>query len=223
MIIAIDGESSSGKGTLGKLLAKRLNYTYLDTGLLYRAVAYLANQQNALDDKTKLLQIAKSLKLQDLNSIELKGYEVATLASKVATIAEVREALLDFQRDFANNSYKKIGLQGAILDGRDIGTTICPKANYKFFIVADLKVRAKRRFAELQQNPANKDLTLDNVYESLKKRDFQDKNRTHSALKPAPDAIIIDNTALSINETLELVMSYITSSNKDSLSDTAKK
>lgn len=222
MIIAIDGESASGKGTLGKLLAKRLNCTYLDTGLLYRAVAYFANQQHALNDKAKLLQIAKSLKLQDLNQLPLKGYEIAALASKIAMIAEVREALLALQKDFAKNSYKKMGLKGAILDGRDIGTTICPDANYKFFIIADIKVRAERRFAELKQDPINKHLTLETVYESLKQRDLQDKNRTHSALKPATDAIIIDNTQLNINETLELVLTYITTKEKGILSNTAK-
>ncbi|XWO14322.1 Cytidylate kinase [Candidatus Hepatincola sp. Pdp] len=222
MIIAIDGESASGKGTLGKLLAKRLNCTYLDTGLLYRAVAYLANQQNVLNNKAKLLQIAKSLTMQDLNHLELKGFEVAALASKVAMIAEVREILLAFQRDFANNSYKTMGLQGAILDGRDIGTVICPKADYKFFIIASIEVRANRRFKELQQDPINKYLTLEEVYESLRKRDLQDKTRVHSALTPATDAIIIDNTLLGINETLELVLTYISSKDKEILSNMAK-
>ncbi len=208
MIIAIDGEAASGKGTLSKLLAKHLNFAYLDTGLLYRAIAYLTVVNNVnTNDYEEVARLSNKIDEQILLNPILKSNDIANIASIVAQIGGVRTALLKFQQDFAKN-YSQKGFLGAILDGRDIGTHVLPNADIKFYITASLDERAKRRFLELETN-------IDNLSEnpkyieylnSLKARDDADKNRTHNPLKPAEDSIIIDTTTMNVEESLSLLL-----------------
>jgi cytidylate kinase len=201
MIIAVDGESASGKGTVSKLLAKKLDFAYLDTGLLYRAVAYLSLQKNVLENKEAIILIAENIKAADLEIEGLRGEDIGAAASIVAKIPEVREALKAFQVNFANSPpYNK---KGAILDGRDIGSVICPNAAIKFYVCASLQVRAERRHKDLPN------ASFEDIYNSLKARDESDKNRAVGALKKLDDAIEIDNTNLSIEETFNLMYGYI--------------
>ncbi|MDR2008567.1 MAG: (d)CMP kinase [Alphaproteobacteria bacterium] len=201
MIIAVDGESASGKGTVSKLLAEKLNFAYLDTGLLYRAVAYLALQQGVLENEEAIVNIAKNIKAEDLNIAGLRQEDIGVAASCVAKIPAVREALFSFQVDFANNP--PAGKKGAILDGRDIGSVICPHADIKFYVCAALEVRAERRHKDLPE------MSFEEIYNALKARDYADKNRSVGALKKLEDAIAIDNTNLNIQETFDLMYGYI--------------
>lgn len=205
MIIAVDGESASGKGTVSKLLAEKLNFAYLDTGLLYRAVGYLAHKQNVLDNKEKIISIAKNLKKEDLQGDMLRDNNVAVMASKVANIPEVREALFSFQVNFANNPPEE--KKGAILDGRDIGSNICPNADIKFYVCASLTERANRRYKELLKTNSN--ASYEEIYNSLKARDENDKSREVGALKKVADAIEIDNTNLNIQETFDVMYKFV--------------
>ncbi|MFL1780371.1 (d)CMP kinase [Candidatus Hepatincolaceae symbiont of Richtersius coronifer] len=220
MIITIDGEAASGKGTLGKLLAKELNFAYLDTGLLYRLTAYLAAQEGVISDSEKIVELAENIKIEHLDyalmNEELKSEATAILASKVSSILEVRVVLLNLQKEFI----QRFIIQGAILDGRDIGTVIYPEAEIKFFITADPKERAKRRYKEIQEEALKKTtgkdsdaekamLTYEEILQSLINRDFSDKNRPHGTLKKAPDAKEINTTDLSIQEAFDEAYEYI--------------
>lgn len=201
MIIAVDGESASGKGTVSKLLAEKFNFAYLDTGLLYRAVGYLVHQQNVLENKDAIILIAKNLTETDLKNEALRSNDIAVMASKIANIPQVREVLFDFQVNFANNP--PAGFKGAILDGRDIGSNICPNADIKFYVCASLTERANRRYKELLKS--NPNASYEDIYNSLETRDKNDKSRAIGALKKVDDAIEIDNTNLNIQETFELM------------------
>ena len=182
--IAIDGPAAAGKGTLSKAVAAHFGFAHLDTGLLYRAVAA----------KTLLgvepIEAAQRLAAQDLDDTDLRTPEVAQAASKVAVIPEVRAALVDFQRAFAARA------GGAVLDGRDIGTVICPDAAVKLFVTASAEVRAERRYLELSAkgDPS----TRGQVLADVQARDERDMNRAEAPLKPASDAILIDTSELSI-------------------------
>ena len=192
-VIAIDGTFASGKGTLAKRLAAHYDLQHLDTGKLYRAVAQtlLSNNQNP-DDAAIAQKAAEHLDVSLLENPILKSGPVGVAASKVAIHPGVRAALLNFQRKFA--------AQGAVLDGRDIGTVICPDADVKRYINANPKERAKRRLAELQGY--GEDLDFETVLAQLKERDHRDSSRTEAPLKPADDAHLIDTTNLSIQDTL---------------------
>lgn len=205
MIIAVDGESASGKGTVSKLLAEKLNFAYLDTGLLYRAVGFLSAQKNVLENKEEIINIAKNLNEKDLKNESLRSNDIAMMASKVANIPEVREALFNFQLNFANNP--PVGKKGVILDGRDIGSNICPNADIKFYVCASLEERANRRYKELLKS--NPTASYEEIYNSLKLRDENDKSRSIGALKKVEDAIEIDNTNLGIQETFELMYKHV--------------
>lgn len=193
--IAIDGPAAAGKGTISKAIAAELGLAHLDTGLLYRAVgARTLEGVSAID-------AALSLSAADLDRPDLRGAEVAQAASKVAVIAEVRAALVDFQRAFARRA------GGAVLDGRDIGTVICPQAEVKLFITASAEVRAKRRFVELQAK--EEATTLEQVLADVKNRDDRDMSRAAAPLRAAEDAIVIDTSDLAIDQAVACALSII--------------
>jgi cytidylate kinase len=188
MIIAIDGPAASGKGTLGKRLAAHFGLRHLDTGLIYRAVAKaLLDAGHPLDDRDRAVAAAKALDPARFDEKTLKGHAIGEAASIVSAIPDVREALLAFQRDFAAQA------PGAVLDGRDIGTVICPDANVKIFVVAAPEERARRRAAELG-------VDVEQVLAEQRERDERDSTRAVSPLEPAPGSVQLDTTGLSIDE-----------------------
>jgi cytidylate kinase len=189
LTVAIDGPAAAGKGTLAKRLAAHFNLPYLDTGLLYRAVArqVLAGQDPEV--------AARALCPEDLQPEGLYTSQVAQQASKVAALGPVRAALIDFQRSFAGQD------GGAVLDGRDIGTVICPAAHVKLYVTARPEVRAKRRHHELISNGA--EVTLAQVLRDVNERDARDQDRAEAPLRAAPDAIEIDTSDLSIDAALK--------------------
>ena len=191
MIIAIDGPAASGKGTLGKRLAHHYGFRHLDTGVIYRAVAQaLLESGAALTDEAAAVAAAMELDPEKFGNPVLKTQTVGDAASVVSAIPKVREVLLNFQRQFA------AGPPGAVLDGRDIGTVICPDADVKIFVVADPKVRAQRRTLEARGRGEAADEAL--VLADILKRDERDKNRAAAPLKCAPDAHVLDNSNLDI-------------------------
>jgi CMP/dCMP kinase len=191
MIIAIDGPAASGKGTLAKRLAAHFGYRHLDTGLLYRAVAKALLDAGAdLTDEARAVAAAMALDPKNLADPALKTQQVGEGASVVSVIPKVREALVSFQRQFAS------GPPGAVLDGRDIGTVICPDADVKIFVVADPRVRARRRTLEARARGEDADEAL--VLADIIRRDERDKNRAVAPLKAAPDAHLLDNSHLDI-------------------------
>ena len=191
MIIAIDGPAASGKGTLGKRLAKHYGYRHLDTGVIYRAVAYALMEAGAdLHDEVLAVSAALELDPEKFGTPILKTQKVGEAASVVSAIPKVREVLVNFQRQFAADP------PGAVLDGRDIGTVICPDADVKIFVVADPKVRARRRTLEAKARGEDADEAA--VLQDILQRDERDKNRAVAPLKPAPDAYLLDNSNLDI-------------------------
>jgi len=195
-IIAIDGTFASGKGTLAKKLAAHFGYAYLDTGKLYRAVGLRAlDTKTDLDDGKALAKLAAKITPEDLDNPALKSGAVGAAASKIAVHTEVRAALLDFQRNFAAKPGK--GFKGAVLDGRDIGTVICPNADVKLYIDAKPEVRAARRHKELLSY--GEDISLEKVTADLRERDHRDQNRDEAPLRPAANAHLLDTTNLSID------------------------
>ncbi len=212
IVIAVDGPAASGKGTLAKKLAERLGYAYLDTGSLYRAVALATIETGGdptnFDDVEPALAIVKrNLTPELLANPALRTPEVSEASSKVAALPEVRLEILEFQREFTRNPPD--GKGGAVLDGRDIGTVVCPDAQIKFFVTADVKERAKRRFDELK--PAHPDLSLEKVLEDLKERDHRDQSRKISPTIAADDAYVIDTTTLNAQQTVEEAIGVIRS------------
>jgi cytidylate kinase len=192
VIIAIDGPAASGKGTLGKRLAAYFGLRHLDTGLLYRAVAKaMMDGGYALDDRDRAAAAAKALDPAQFDEIALKGHAIGELASIVSAIPEVRAALLAFQRNFAAEP------PGAVLDGRDIGTVVCPNADVKIFVTAAPEVRARRRAAELaaKGEPADEAKILADIL----RRDARDQSRAVAPLRPAADAHVLDTTTLDID------------------------
>jgi cytidylate kinase len=201
MIIAIDGPAGAGKGTIAKLLAEKLEFAYLDTGLLYRAVGYKWMQQHGIEAAT----IAVSLTSEDMHIAALRTPAVAEAASIVAAIPAVRDALIMFQRQFAH--HPPLGKKGAVLDGRDIGTVICPDATHKFFLTATPEIRAERRFKELQ---ALGDTTpFATILTAVKERDERDSTRATAPLKPAIDAVVIDTSSKNIEAVLAAVVEKV--------------
>jgi len=191
MIIAIDGPAASGKGTLGKRLAKHYGYRHLDTGVLYRAVGFaLLSRGIDLHNEIEAVHAAESLDPEHFGNPLLKTQESGDAASIVSAFPRVREVLLNFQRHFAEEP------PGAVLDGRDIGTVICPDADVKIFVVADPAVRARRRTLEAKGRGEAADEAL--VLADILKRDERDQNRPVAPLKPAEDAYLLDNSNLDI-------------------------
>jgi CMP/dCMP kinase len=214
MIVAIDGFSSCGKSTVAKALAKRLHLPYIDTGAMYRAVTYYFIQNNVdIHDEvqvyTALNNIDIRFKREEENNVlylndaplkeEIRTMEVSGMVSPVSAIPEVRIKMVTLQ--------KQMGEHGAVLDGRDIGTVVFPKADYKFFLVADVDVRAKRRYEELQAK--GQEVSYEEIKQNLASRDHIDSTREHSPLRKAEDAIEIDNSNLTKEEQIIVIMQHI--------------
>lgn len=211
--IAIDGPAGAGKSTIAKEASKRLSYIYVDTGALYRAIAYYMVKNNISGDEFIVLSL-KDIKI-DLNFIngeqrvflcgedvseKIRTPEISMNASKISAIPEVRNFLLDLQRNIAKNN-------NIIMDGRDIGTVVLPFADVKIFLTASIEKRAKRRYIELTQKGVL--CNYDEVLKDMKKRDSDDSNRKTAPLRPADDAIIIDTSEFSLDESIELILNTI--------------
>lgn len=195
VVIAVDGPVAAGKGTLARRLADRYGYAYLDTGALYRAVgSKVLRAGGDPADADFSAKMAESLEESDLAAKDLRSEAVGLAASKVATVPGVRAALLDYQRRFAQQPPG--GRAGAVLDGRDIGTVVCPDAAVKLFVTARDEVRADRRHKELMDKGEN--VTFERVLEDLRRRDEQDRARSTAPLKPADDAHLLDTSDLAI-------------------------
>lgn len=196
MIIAIDGTLASGKGTIAKRLARWYGLAHMDTGRLYRATGVAAlNKGVDFADHAALAEVALRLDLNDYEEEQLRTAEAGQAASKVAAIAAVRAALLELQRAFARQP------KGAVLDGRDIGTVVCPDADVKLWIDADVEVRAARRWKELTET--GDPLSLDEMIGQLKERDERDRNRADAPMVAAADSVLIDTTQLTIDAAVD--------------------
>ena len=187
--VAIDGPAAAGKGTISKEVAKHFGFAHLDTELLYRATG--AKTFEGLSP----LEAAQSLVADDLTRDDLRGSDAAQAASRVAALPEVRAALVDFQRAFARRD------GGAVLDGRDIGTVVCPDADVKLFVTASSEVRAERRFKELISK--GQDVTFDDIFAEIERRDARDSSRSAAPLVKATDAHLLDTTNLDIEKALD--------------------
>jgi cytidylate kinase len=202
MIIAIDGPAASGKGTLGKRLARHYGYRHLDTGVIYRAVAKSLMDAGAdLNDEMLAVSAALELDPEKFGNPALKTQAVGAAASVVSAIPQVRQVLLSFQRRFAEDP------PGAVLDGRDIGTVICPNADVKIFVVADARVRARRRTLEAKARGEEADEAA--VLEDILRRDERDQNRAIAPLKPAADAFLLDNSNLDIEGGVQAAIAIV--------------
>jgi len=216
MIIAIDGPAGAGKSTVAKILAKKLNFLYIDTGSMYRALTLKAIEQVIdIKDTTRLIQMARTSRLDLMNnpdgsmkvildgndvSLSIREPRITRLVSDLAKIKEIREMMLGLQR--------KLGQQrDSVLDGRDIGTVVFPDADKKFYIDADFKERVTRRYKELKD--LGQDVTPEAIEADLKNRDTKDSTREFAPLKKADDAVYIDTTDSTIEEVVEKVKSYI--------------
>lgn len=205
MIIAIDGPAAAGKGTLARRLARHLQYDFLDTGGLYRAVGLQVLRAGGDPaDAEVAKEAAEGLDLALLADPHLRGEEAANAASLVAAQPAVRAALLDFQRDFARHPP---GGRGVVLDGRDTGTVVCPEAEVKIFITASLKARALRRLRELQAR--SQAAIWEAVLQDMRDRDARDSRRDVAPLKPAADAVVLDTTELSPEEVFETALAIV--------------
>ncbi|WBU62794.1 (d)CMP kinase [Paracoccus aerodenitrificans] len=185
--IAIDGPAASGKGTIARALAREFGFSHLDTGLLYRAVGAKGGDP---------VQAAQSLTPDDLRRHDLRSNEAGQAASRVAAIPEVRSALVEFQRSFALQE------PGAVLDGRDIGTVICPEADLKLYVIASDEVRARRRAAEIGADPSE-------TLIALRERDARDSERATAPLRPAEDAVVLDTSELSIGDAVRFAVGLV--------------
>ena len=195
-IISIDGVAASGKGTLSEKLAAHHKFDFLDTGKMYRKLGYhVLEQKIDFNDITSILQISTKIDFSDL-SPALHTDEISYAASQISKHPDIRESLNSFQKHFP------IGKKGCVIDGRDIGTVIFPNADIKFFITADVEIRAGRRFKQLQK--LGKDVSFELVLRDLKERDYQDINRSVAPTVAADDAIVLDTSNLDADSTFEL-------------------
>ncbi len=201
-IVAIDGPAGSGKSSVAKALAAELGFLHVDTGAIYRSVAYEAIQLGvSLDDETELAKLAFSLR--EINpSPAIRSEQVSQAASKVSQYPAVRANLLELQRRFGLASKT-----GAVLEGRDIGTVVFPDAKYKFFVTASPEERAKRRFLELESKGLHPQYEA--VFAEQQERDARDSTRAVAPLIPAPDAVVIDTTGLSLDQVVEKIKKFV--------------
>ncbi|MEL7115502.1 MAG: (d)CMP kinase [Pseudomonadota bacterium] len=193
--VAIDGPAAAGKGTIAKAVAAQFGFAHLDSGLLYRAIG------RATLDGAHAIDAALALQVNDLDEAPLRTAEVAKSASVVAAIPEVREALVVFQRRFARQP------GGAVLDGRDIGTVICPEAEVKLFVTASDAVRAERRFKELSGK--GEAVSLDGVLADLRARDARDRERETAPMRAADDAVVLDTSTMSIDAAVRAAIEVV--------------
>lgn len=201
-VIAVDGPAASGKGTLARELARFYGLPHLDTGLSYRAVAAILLENGvSLDDEASAVEVAKKLDFSALNPAILSLNEIGEAASKVAVMPLLRESLVACQRAFSQTP------PGAVLDGRDIGTVVCPNADVKLYIIADVTVRARRRCDELVAKGVAAD--YDRILLDLERRDARDMTRKEGPLRPADDAHLLDTTNLSINAAFEAARAIV--------------
>ncbi|TVR99512.1 MAG: (d)CMP kinase [Rhodospirillales bacterium] len=206
VVISVDGPAAAGKGTLARRLAAAQGYAYLDTGLIYRAVgAKLLARRGEPAETAAAVAAARSLNPADLERPDLRGDDIAVAASRVAAIPEVREALLAFQRDFAAGPPG--GAPGAVIDGRDIGTVVCPDAPVKLFITASVRVRAARRVRELRQRGLS--VCAARVLRDMIERDGRDAERAVAPLRPADDAWCLDTSELGPDTVLRLALAVV--------------
>ena len=192
--IAIDSPAASGAGTISKLLAKHYNLLYCDTGKIYRYLAFKLMKKKTKNKLKFLKKIRKKIELKKLKNKNLLNDKVAYVASQISKDPRVRKLVLKFQKNMANNPPSKFN--GSILDGRDITSIVVPNADIKFYITANFKVRAKRRYKELKK--MGKKVKFNEIVNSMKKRDREDRNRTYSRLKKTKDSHLINTTNLSI-------------------------
>ncbi len=205
MIIAIDGPAAAGKGTLARRLAAELGLDYLDTGLIYRAVGMkVARHGGDPTDAAGAEAVARALAPDDLAAGDLRSDQAAQAASKVAAIPGVRAALLDFQRQFAA---RPPGGKGAVLDGRDIGTVVCPEAPIKLFVTASVETRARRRFKELEERGLHTPWEV--VLADMKDRDERDSSRAVAPLVPAADAHVLDTSDLDADQAFAAALEFV--------------
>jgi len=207
--IAIDGPAGAGKSTVAKIVAEKLNMTYIDTGAMYRAITWLALCHNKHKSED-IIELAKQAKIQlekdriyingENVSDAIRSAEVNNEVSKVAKIPELRLIMVKMQQEMARN-------KGVVMDGRDIGTTVLPDAKYKFFLTASAKERALRRFKEMQSK--GQKVTLEEVEREILQRDYRDTNRDVSPLKAAEDAVIIDTTDKTVEQVVEEILNVI--------------
>ena len=212
--VAIDGPAGAGKSTIAKAAAKQLNYIYVDTGALYRTIAYNAVMNNVIDDTNGIIAMLDNTKVElkyidgvqavFLNSEDVSSFirtpEISMGASKVSAIPEVRAFLLSLQQEIAKEN-------DVIMDGRDIATVVLPNADVKIFLFASPECRAERRYKELVEKGEN--VTYDEVLEDVNKRDYQDSHREIAPLKPSEDSIMLDTSKLNLDESIELVIKTI--------------
>ena len=202
LVIAIDGPAASGKGTLARRLAERFNLPHLDTGLLYRATACaLLDEGLPLDDEESATAAARGLSLTDFDDARLRSREMGEAASVVAALPQVRAELIDLQRRFAARE------EGAVLDGRDIGTVICPKARVKIFVTASPETRAQRRALELARR--GEEVDYPTILADVKRRDERDSARAVAPLKPAADAVTLDTSDLDIETAFRAAVAIV--------------
>ena len=212
--VAIDGPAGAGKSTIAKAAAKELGFIYVDTGALYRAIAYNAVTKGIIDDTQKIIDMLTDtnveLKYVDgvqavyLNGDDVSAYirtpEISMGASKVSAIPQVREFLLNLQRDIAQKN-------NVIMDGRDIATVVLPNADVKIFLFASPECRAQRRYKELMEK--GEDVTLEDVLADVNQRDYQDSHREIAPLKPSEDSVMADTSKLNLEESIQLIINII--------------
>ena len=211
MIVAVDGPAASGKGTLTARLANHFDLARLDTGLIYRALGLkVLRDAGNPEDPAVVVAAAQALSFSDLEQDGLRREEAGAAASKVAALPEVRAVLLAFQRNFA--AYPPNGKSGAVIDGRDIGTVVCPEAPFKLFLVASAYVRASRRYKELQARGA--EAIYARILRDIKDRDTRDMSRSVAPLEPAKDAFVLDTSDLDADAVFAAALQYINSQNQ---------